>query len=38
MNKDSELVLIDFKRIKGGKPFDFSEKNFNDMLFEIGQV
>ena len=38
MNKDSELVLIDFKRIRGGKPFDFSGKDFNDMLVEIGQV
>ena len=38
MKKDSELVLIDFKRIRGGKPFDFSKKDFNDMLVEIGQV
>jgi hypothetical protein len=38
MNKDSKLVLIDFKRIRGGKPFDFSGKDFNDMLVEIGQV
>ena len=38
MNKEGELVLIDFNRIKGGKPFDSSNKAFNDMLVDIGQA
>ena len=35
-NKD-KLTLIDFSRIKGGKPFDINEIWFGDMLREIGQ-
>ena len=35
-NKD-KLSLIDFSRIKGGKPFDINETWFGDMLKEIGQ-
>lgn len=32
-----ELCLIDFRRIKGGKPFDIDAPWFNEMLAEIGQ-
>lgn len=35
-NKD-KLSLIDFSRIKGGKPFDINETWFGDMLKEIVQ-
>jgi len=31
------LSCIDFKRIKGGKPFDTQKKWFQEMLTEIGQ-
>ncbi len=34
----SNLQCIDFKRIKGGKPFDVSQTWFKSMLKEIGQV
>ncbi len=34
---DNELRVIEFPRIKGGKPFDITEKWFTDMLAEIGQ-
>ena len=34
---NGELSLIDFKRIKGGKPFDFNVKWYGDMLKNIGQ-
>jgi pyrophosphate--fructose-6-phosphate 1-phosphotransferase len=36
-NQDSQLQLIDFERIKGGKPFDFSLDWYQSMLQEIGQ-
>ena len=36
-NQDSQLKLIDFKRIKGGKPFDTSLDWYQSMLKEIGQ-
>jgi pyrophosphate--fructose-6-phosphate 1-phosphotransferase len=35
--KNSELGLIDFHRIKGGKPFDFALDWYKGMLAEIGQ-
>ena len=35
--KNSELGLIDFDRIKGGKPFDFALDWYKGMLAEIGQ-
>ena len=36
-NNNASLSLIDFKRIKGGKPFDPSVSWFNKLLTEIGQ-
>ncbi len=36
-DKGSELSLIDFKRIKGGKPFDYTVNWFNKLMAEIGQ-
>lgn len=36
-NQDSQLKLIDFKRIKGGKPFDTSLDWYQSMLKKIGQ-
>jgi len=36
-DKDGELLLIDFPRIKGGKPFDVNQKLFQNLLKEIGQ-
>ncbi len=36
-DQDSQLKLIDFKRIKGGKPFDTSLDWYQSMLKEIGQ-
>jgi len=36
-DKDGELLLIDFPRIKGGKPFDVNQKWFQNLLKEIGQ-
>ena len=35
--KDSELSLIEFERIKGGKPFNTDQIWFNELLTEIGQ-
>jgi len=35
--KNGELGLIDFERIKGGKPFNIDQKWFNVLLTEIGQ-
>ena len=37
MDNDNKLGLIDFNRIKGGKPFDYKTEWYNDMLIEIGQ-
>ena len=34
---NSTMSCIDFKRIKGGKPFDVTESWFVDLLVEIGQ-
>ena len=36
-NNNDEMGLIDFKRIKGGKPFDTNQKWFTSLLTEIGQ-
>ena len=36
-NENETLSLIDFKRIKGGKPFDYNKSWFNQLLTEIGQ-
>ena len=36
-DKDSELSLIEFERIKGGKPFDYKVNWFKNLLAEIGQ-
>jgi len=40
LDEDNENVLtcIDFERIKGGKPFDYNQEWFKDMLNEIGQI
>jgi pyrophosphate--fructose-6-phosphate 1-phosphotransferase len=35
--KDSELSLIEFERIKGGKPFNTDQIWFNELLTDIGQ-
>jgi len=35
--KNGELGLIYFERIKGGKPFNIDQKWFNELLKEIGQ-
>lgn len=35
---DGKLAKIDFKRIKGGKPFDVNNQWFQKMLKEIGQI
>ena len=37
MDENDELVLIDFNRIKGGKPFDHSLSWFKELLLDIGQ-
>ena len=37
MDKNDNLVLIDFNRIKGGKPFDHSLSWFKEILLDIGQ-
>ena len=37
MDNDNKLGLINFNRIKGGKPFDYKTDWYNDMLNEIGQ-
>ena len=36
-NAEGQLKLIDFERIKGGKPFDIEQNWFNDLLDDIGQ-
>ena len=37
MDENDNLTLIDFNRIKGGKPFDHSLPWFEDILIDIGQ-
>ena len=37
-DKNGELCLIDFKRIKGGKPFNTELDWYQSMLTEIGQI
>ncbi len=34
----NKLSCINFERIKGGKPFDYNQAWFKDMLNEIGQI
>ncbi|NOZ03048.1 MAG: pyrophosphate--fructose-6-phosphate 1-phosphotransferase [FCB group bacterium] len=36
-DKENELTLIDFPRIKGGKPFDIHQTWFEELLDDIGQ-
>ena len=35
---NKNMSLIDFKRIKGGKPFDLNQEWFKALLAEIGQI
>ncbi|SVC32631.1 uncharacterized protein METZ01_LOCUS285485, partial [marine metagenome] len=35
-NNQEQLGLIDFEKIKGGKPFDYSQKWYKNLLKEIG--
>ena len=37
MDNDNKLGLIDFNRIKGGRPFDYDTEWYKNMLNEIGQ-
>jgi pyrophosphate--fructose-6-phosphate 1-phosphotransferase len=37
MNNDNKLGLIDFNRIKGGRPFDYDTEWYKNMLNAIGQ-
>ena len=37
MDENDDLVLIDFNRIKGGKPFDHSLSWFKEIVLDIGQ-
>ena len=36
-DNNKQMSLIDFKRIKGGKPFDIKQEWFSSLLTEIGQ-
>jgi len=36
-NKNKKIDCIDFRQIKGGKPFNSNKKWYRDMLVEIGQ-
>ena len=35
---NQEITCIDFEKIKGGKPFDYNQEWYCDMLSEIGQT
>ena len=37
-DQDNEMRIIEFPRMKGGKPFNTDEPWFIEMLKEIGQV
>ena len=37
-NNGNKLSCINFERIKGGKPFDYNQAWFKNMLNEIGQT
>jgi pyrophosphate--fructose-6-phosphate 1-phosphotransferase len=37
-NNGNKLSCINFERIKGGKPFDYNQEWFKNMLNEIGQT
>ena len=36
-DESNQIECIDFEKIKGGKPFDYKQQWFNDMLIKIGQ-
>ena len=36
-DRSNQIECIDFKSIRGGKPFDFQQEWFEKMLIEIGQ-
>ena len=36
-DNNKQMSLIDFKRIKGGKPFDINQEWYTSLLTEIGQ-
>ena len=36
-DNENKMELIDFKRIRGGKPFDVNQEWFSSLLSEIGQ-
>eukprot|EP00466_Bigelowiella_natans_P009873 jgi/Bigna1/81777/fgenesh1_pg.84_\ len=36
-DQDGKLKALDFKRVKGGKPFDTGSREYRRMMFEIGQ-
>ena len=36
-DESNQIECIDFEKIKGGKPFDYNQQWFNDMLIKIGQ-
>ena len=36
-NHNRDIKCVDFKEIKGGKPFDFKQNWYQNMLIEIGQ-
>lgn len=35
--KNGQMTLIDFERIRGGKPFDYKNSDFTTMLKDLGQ-
>ena len=37
MDDNNKLGLIEFNRIKGGKPFDYKIEWFDNLLNDIGQ-
>ena len=37
-DEDGKLGVINFSRIKGGKPFDVTQEWFQSLLKEIGQI
>jgi pyrophosphate--fructose-6-phosphate 1-phosphotransferase len=37
-DNNNKMSVIDFSRIKGGKPFDTNQKWFQQMLNDIGQI
>ena len=37
-DNNNKMSVIDFSRIKGGKPFDTNQKWFQEMMSDIGQI